>query len=159
MRAKRNVATLIARLGSADDAEAAEAEDYLIDEGASAVEPLVDATRSPDPRVRFRAVWALGKIGDLRGVEAVIQLTHDEDEQVSYDAIMALGKFPSAEVIPNLLNWLRQPNTESSLPSAAGTALIEIGEPALPHLVPLVGNPSAEVRERALQIIDQINNA
>ncbi|MEL6273101.1 MAG: HEAT repeat domain-containing protein, partial [Chloroflexota bacterium] len=41
----------------------------VLDYGADAVEPLMEALDSDNANVRHMAVWALGEIGDMRSVQ------------------------------------------------------------------------------------------
>lgn len=46
------------------------------------VEPLIQALKHDDVRVRMRAAWVLGEIKDSRAIEPLSQLTLDTDSNV-----------------------------------------------------------------------------
>lgn len=47
-----------------------------------AIEPLISVLDDEDWRVRFKAVWALGRLGDLRVLPFLRRLSRDESETV-----------------------------------------------------------------------------
>ncbi|MEO1444284.1 MAG: HEAT repeat domain-containing protein, partial [Chloroflexota bacterium] len=53
----------------------------VLDYGADAVEPLMEALDSDNANVRHMAVWALGEIGDMRSVQPLIKRLTDDDER------------------------------------------------------------------------------
>ena len=105
---RRRIAGYIAYLGDADSRVAYNAERRLIRFGAKAVEALLIAATDPDPQVRFRAVWALGKSQASRAFEVICALTEDADEAVRYDATRALGELGDLRAVPFLESLARQ---------------------------------------------------
>ena len=91
-RRLRRIEQLIANLGCRDQRAALRAEGRLIKIGSVAVEALMVATFSEDAQVRFRSVWALGKIGDPRALTVIAALTEDRDARVAYDAATVLAE-------------------------------------------------------------------
>lgn len=91
-RIQRRIGQLIAELGTRNQLAALRAEGRLIKIGPPAVEALMAATTSGDAQVRFRAVWALGKIGDRRALRVIMALTADRDARVAYDAATVLDE-------------------------------------------------------------------
>lgn len=120
---RRRIAKHIDNLGSPDDKTAQQAERYLIRFGRKGVEPLIEVASSPDPQVRFRAVWALGKSRDSRALPTILHLTDDPDERVCYDAILALGELGDTRAVPVLGEIARRPSDPAALDSAARSAL------------------------------------
>jgi len=49
---------------------------------AAAVEPLIDTLWDDDYRVRLKAAWALGQIGDIRAIPPLRRLYRMENEGV-----------------------------------------------------------------------------
>ena len=92
IRRIRRIEALIAELGSRDQRAALRAEGRLIKIGTPAVEALMAAATNEDAQVRFRAVWALGKIGDRRALSVIIRLTGDRDPRVAFDAATVLDE-------------------------------------------------------------------
>jgi HEAT repeat protein len=126
---RRRIQRHLANLQSPDQKVAAEAENRLIRFGEKAVEPLLATVDHEDPQVRFRAVWALGKIGDARALPAILRLTEDPDERVAYDAVLALGELGDPRAMPRLREIAAGPADERTLDSAARTALVKLGQP------------------------------
>ena len=89
-RKSHTIQRLVWELGCLDQRAALRAEGRLIKIGVPAVPLLIRAAASDDAQTRFRAVWALGKIGDPRALLVVVTLTNDPDARVAYDAASAL---------------------------------------------------------------------
>jgi hypothetical protein len=60
--------------------------------GARALQPLLWATRDPDPSIRARAVDLLGALGDARGADACDLVLRDPDSEVRWRAVLALPR-------------------------------------------------------------------
>ncbi len=75
--------------------------------------------------VRWRAIEALGKIGDKRGIEPLIQALKDGNEHVREEAAMALVRIGDAVVKP-LIAALKSGDTE--VRKRAAETLVKIGE-------------------------------
>jgi HEAT repeat protein len=60
--------------------------------GAWALQPLLWATRDPDPSIRARAVDLLGALGDARGADACDLVLRDPDSEVRWRAVLALPR-------------------------------------------------------------------
>ncbi|MGV3720725.1 MAG: HEAT repeat domain-containing protein [Actinomycetota bacterium] len=124
---RRRLATHVAALEDPDADVAMRAEGRLIRFGRKAVAPLIEAADHPDPRVRFRAVWVLGKIGDARALSTIQRLTEDADGRVAYDAVLSLGELGETEAIPKLWEIALRLNDQRELDSAARSALVKLG--------------------------------
>ncbi len=105
---RRRIAGHIGRLGDTDKQTAYHAERRLIRFGAKAVEALLIAAAAPDPQVRYRAVWALGKSCESRALDVICALTEDADEAVRYDATRALGELGDLRAVPFLESLARR---------------------------------------------------
>ena len=119
---KTQIKTLISALES-DTQSGVEAEVSLIEIGASAVEALIGATKHSNSIVRYRAVWALGKIRDGKGFEAILSLSQDASAEVRFDAILALGELGDVRAIP-YLKALRTSSTVFEGDRAAATVAL-----------------------------------
>jgi hypothetical protein len=60
--------------------------------GATAVHPLLWATRDPDHAIRARAVDLLGALGDARGADACDLVLRDPDSEVRWRAVLAFPR-------------------------------------------------------------------
>lgn len=137
---RRRISRHIEHLGSADQKVASRAEGYLIRYGARALEPLMAACGGADPQVRYRAVWALGQIGDSRAFETILRLTDDSDKAVRYDAALALGCLGDSRGVAPLIDRMLCPDPEGSADCAAANGLVRLGAAALPSLIPLLAS-------------------
>ena len=154
-----SISKMVERLGRFDDKTYSRVQKKLVRIGSAAVVPLIDALSDPDPRMRYRAVWTLGKIADLRSFESIATCTKDEDERVAYDAILALGKLRDPRAIPPLLAILSDENKdeENSLPGVAVKAFADIGLAAIPSLLKLTESDSSLIRKRAVLALEMIS--
>ena len=64
----------------------------LVKIGELAVEPLIQALKNEDCRIRIRAATVLGKIGDTKAIQPLVQVLKDGDERVQASAAEALKK-------------------------------------------------------------------
>lgn len=140
---------LISQLGDEDEDVATKAEERLIEIGLPAVDSLIEATENTDPQVRFRAVWALGKIRDPRAYSIILKLTEDPDEAVSYDAVMSLGELGDARAIELLIGLVKRASEDDVLSGAAGSSLSKLGKLAVSPLVDILHTGSKDARSIA----------
>jgi HEAT repeat protein len=89
------------------------------------VDPLVRATRDESPGVRANAVWALGRIGDGRGLRPATSALGDGSALVRQAAAGALGHFDSLSAVPALTRILGS-DPVSSVRRTAAWALAEL---------------------------------
>ena len=148
----------IADLASPDEEIQCRAEDALIDARVTAVDALIDAMKDPNPQVRFRAVWALGKIGDSRAYPTIVELTHDPDSAVSYDAIMALGELGDARAVEPLIELVRRYDEDEVPAGAAGNALAKIGKPAVGPLIEVLQTGSNGAKSITARVLGGIGD-
>jgi HEAT repeat protein len=149
---QRRIERHIANLASPDSDIAIKAELRLIRFGSKAVDALIPATGNSNAQVRFRAVWALGKIADPHGFEAIARLTRDEDERVWYDAMHALAEFGDLRAVPVLADLSRYEGNEGEEFHRARVAalfLIFFGEAGIAALNELASTGDPHTRKRA----------
>ena len=119
---------LIEKLQHSSDDVAARAEGRLVLLGKRAVPQVLRLVDHSDPRVRFRAIWVLGKSRDPAGYEAILSHVEDCDDRVAYDAMMALGELGDARAISHLqLLASKLQGHPEGLGSAAMSALARLG--------------------------------
>ncbi len=116
------------------------------------VEPLVRALRDGDWQVREVAIEALGMVGSP-AVELLIRMLRDWD--IRKYAILALGKIRDERVLDPLIGQLR--NDEFHLD--AMETLVELGQPAVEKLIPLLKDKDEQVRKRAVIILGRIKDS
>jgi HEAT repeat protein len=122
--------------------------------GKEAVEPLLEAIDSPSKEMRMRCAYALGMIGDHRAFEAILyQLLSDPDNFVRYEAAISLGNLGDERAIPYLVDILQEPDIEDAVPSAAASALVDVGKKAVPFLLPLLESADSETQGSAVCVL------
>lgn len=128
---RRRITGHIAKLGSADDKTALDAEQRLIYFGARAVPRLLPLVSDDSPQVRFRVAWVLGKSRDPQAYSALTAMVEDTDEAVRYDATLALGELGDTRAVPFLEELALRVNREDSRLGAALSARDKLagGEP------------------------------
>jgi HEAT repeat protein len=116
------------------------------------VDPLCNALRDGDWQVREVAIDALGQIGSP-AVDKLIKLLRDWD--VRKYAIIALGKIRDERVLDPLMLQLRNDEFKDD----ATNALVDLGEPALPHLINALKDKDENVRKQAVLALGRIKRA
>ncbi len=116
------------------------------------VEPLAGALRDGDWQVREAAVDALSQVGSP-AVDVLLKLLRDWDVRKS--AILALGKIRDERVLEPLVQQLRSDEFKED----ATTALVEVGEPAVPRLIQALRDKDEGVRKQAVLALGQIKDS
>lgn len=109
----------------------------LVAAGDSSWDALLAALQHVDSEVRWRAVVALGWLGDARAVEPLRKLLHGTPYEVKINAAWALGQINDTRAADSLLDLFRTEATQD--PDAAynaALALLRLGivEPLLHDL-------------------------
>lgn len=126
------------------------------------VPKLLKAMGDPDPEIRWRAEFALGRVEAPRGIKALAEALRDGSPKIRAAAAFVLG--PLAEkakpAVPALLNALGDKETEVRV--WAARSLIEI-DPAHPDvtaaLVKTLRDPNPDVRRVALSFVIRLGPA
>jgi HEAT repeat protein len=96
--------------------------------GPESVPPLLDLAKNPDPRVRKRAVEALGEFhgSSSAPIPILIEALSDKDEEVRREAAVSLGQFgPKAKkALPALTRALKDANKAVAVDAARALVLI-----------------------------------
>jgi HEAT repeat protein len=116
------------------------------------VEPLVLALRDGDWQVREAAMEALGVVGSP-AVEHVIKMLRDWD--IRKAAIRTLGKIRDERVLDPLIGQLRADEFHLD----AMEALVELGQPAVEKLLPLLKDKEEALRKRAVIVLGRIKDS
>ena len=116
----------------------------------------LELLNSPVADNRIQATFAVGSVGDAPAIERLIAITEDADYDVRYSAAVALGRLgtAAAPAVPALIRMFRDTANDRPLIcpgcGADGTALVQIGKPAVPDLLVAAGDPDWRVRVQAV---------
>jgi hypothetical protein len=155
---------LIAALASHDGLTRERARQALVTLGASAVDALIVALRSPNHIIRQGAASALGAIANPRAMPALIAALDDEHFAVRWLAAVGLIALPEASLIPLLSALQYAPWGEGSLHTGAYHILrTQLSGPNGPILVPVVKalegvEPGATVPLAAYQALSALRD-
>jgi HEAT repeat protein len=95
--------------------------DAIKEIGEPAVEPLIQALKDADGKVREMAAESLGKIKDVRAVEPLIQALKDKNRDVQVEAVDALGEIGDKRAVEPL-------QVQEDKNSAVANALVKLGD-------------------------------
>lgn len=105
---------------------------------------------------RAAAAFALGDMVSSESVPDLLAALEDDDATVRAAAARSLGRLETVDAVEPLL----EAQAAGRLPRlVAGQALLGIGPPALPRLVPLIGAPDAAERAAAVELVGLIGGA
>ncbi|PLX18218.1 MAG: hypothetical protein C0601_05300, partial [Candidatus Muiribacterium halophilum] len=119
--------------------------------GEIAIEKLQACLDSPQEKVRFFSILALGAIGDKKSIDILIKILGEEGESAQ-KAIKALAE--TKEAIPALVEALGSSNL--NVRSNASKALIRIGNAAVDPLMEVVNSENKEVHYWAAKSLREI---
>ena len=130
----------------------------LVKLGPSAVGELIRALRDRDSSVRFAAAFALGYLGDARGVEPLIAVLKEEDEDVRCSAAWALGELGDARGVEPLIAALK--DKDEPMRIRAAEALGKLGDArAVEPLIAALKDEDKWVRITAAQAVGELGDA
>src|SRR3972149_1872046 len=134
------------------------AKEALVEIGAPAVDPLIDALQDKDDGVCMAAIEALASIGDARAIPAIIDVMHDSNLVLrqTNDVKEALAQFGGAAIQP-LATALRDP--DERICRLAILALTRIGAPAVEHLAVALSYRQGEMRRFIVWALGLIRDA
>jgi HEAT repeat protein len=99
--------------------------DRLAGMGDVAIEALIETLRSGDEDARLKAAWALGEIGDRRGLDALKLALEDSEASVREKSAWALGEIGDPSAVDALVGVLE--DEEDVVRQAASGALAMLG--------------------------------
>ena len=133
----------------------------LVQIGAEAVTPLIDAL--PKNELRSRAAWALSQLGEKArpAIPALIQLLKSDLPVAVNDGAVALGIMgqEAKEALLPLIEALKNPDSEVRV--AVATAIKQIGPSAehIPLLLPALKDPYMKVRSTIILTFGYMGDA
>ncbi len=110
MLSSEQINNLFEALGTPDTLVRLKAQNVLVQEGESAVEPLIGLARTGSIRQVTGAVGLLAQFGDQRAIEPLIALLDAEQPLVRLAAAKGLAEFKVPRVVEALLSKLNDPN-------------------------------------------------
>jgi twitching motility protein PilT len=124
--------------------------------GAPLVPLTVAQLRHGEADVRVQAVHLLEALADPRTVTPLVELLRDPDWWVRIVVCEALGRLRSPAVLPALKSAFADPDARWAALEAVGRLG---GEPAATALLPLLRDPSPEVRGVVVTTLQQVRDA
>ncbi len=121
------------------------------------IEALGNKLQSIDAEERREAVVDLGSAG-RQAVPLLLRAMADKDWRVRKTAVEALVAIEGESVIAGLIEALKAEDNAGARNSAI-EALVQIGGPALDHLLPLLATPDPDVRKFIIDILGDIRDS
>jgi HEAT repeat protein len=118
------------------------------------VPPISRELSNPDPQIRQKALEVLGHIGDESLTDTIASYLTDEDVSVIKSAIFALGSLHSERASRSLIGLLDYPRQD--VQDALRTAFMQIGDPAVPHLLDLLDGKGTTKELQAISLLGKL---
>lgn len=116
---------------------------------------IMEAYRSPDPKLKISAVYAMGKNCDVVWLEILLGELVSDSAELRYEAAAACGELGEEESVPHLIGLTEDADTEVQL--VAVQALGKIGgAEAREHLELCLNHRSEAVRQVAEQALYEL---
>ncbi len=114
--------------------------------------PLSSGAQAP---LRRKALQVIEKIGTPLAAKAAAVAAEDEDEEVRFRAIGLVAKFAGEEFLPLLLKAAADSSARIQQIAAQGARpLLASGTSTWPaHVIPLLADTNARIRENAIQLL------
>ena len=154
-----NAAVLIQKLGNSNDYfERQKAAWALVGLGEAAVDVLINALKTGEfSDLRYKAAWALGKIGSSRAIEPLGDaLLNDSDYVVREWSAAAIEAMNNPLAVPYLAKAIRS-DSSRDVRLRAAVALRNLG--AVGALMDLLKSPEPEIRGMAITGLAKIKHS
>lgn len=123
------------------------------------IKGLRSAMSDPNPRVRSRAIIALGKQQDEESFVKITELLNNEEINTKIAAIIAIGHYgeKSNSLIPALIDNLGSKNDKVRLVSVTSISKInpKLNKTQIAKVITLLGDGNHRIRSAATSIIDR----
>jgi ATP/ADP translocase/HEAT repeat protein len=120
------------------------------------IEPLGVLADEADPHLKATVARSLGRLRQEGGVNILVQLLNDGSPDVRSQAALSLGELTPGlpEVVEALTERLN--DEEPEVVEAALTALVAIGDTAIPHLLHSLSEAPLHLREAILRLLSEL---
>lgn len=143
---------LIKRFSDANSNVPFNAQDALIKFGTKAIEPLSNALKEKDAKLRYWVVRTLGKISDTKVVEYIVKALDDKDSGVRKIAAKSLGEIGGSTASQALLKTLT--DKDDKVRQEAALALAKMKSVETQTLVELLVHEERRIRFWAAWLLD-----
>ena len=118
---------------------------------------LLDLAEDPNPRVRWRAIEALGVLAKPeKTLNTMIAALQDPNSIVRWNAALALGEIGDPLATLPLLDALEDDSKD--VQEMANWALVELGEKAVPPLLRALTHQDWWIRKKVARLLGQIGD-
>jgi hypothetical protein len=125
-------------------------------ETSGAVDEQIGRLRGRRSSTRAAAAFALGDMGSARAIPGLLNALDDPSRDVRMAATRSLGRIGAVEAIGPLVSA----GVSGKVPTdVADLALLDIGPPAVGHLLVMASDPDPYVRSSALELIGLLGSA
>ncbi|MGY8823094.1 MAG: HEAT repeat domain-containing protein [Candidatus Latescibacterota bacterium] len=128
----------------------------LVNEGYSAVDPLLTALATGSDTLRYIGAQVLGRIGSPRSAPMLLKLSRDSNTDVRKEAILALGKIHVPSLKDTLQDILQRENLAELRASAVESLTGFRDTSVVPSLCRALEDSSAVVRQSAIAALNKI---
>lgn len=116
---------------------------------------IIKSLESDYPEIRFQAARVLGKIGDRESIFCLVKTLEDPDWRVCSEALKALGCLKDPSSLERLKEYLS--HERSYIRQITVKAISNMGEKAIPYLVPLLRDRHNYVRLVTALVLEKLD--
>jgi HEAT repeat protein len=131
--------------------------DDLSKMGSSGTDLLIIALQDNDADIRKKALRALGKTGDTRGIPAIVASLNDENPDIRLESAAALKRIGDKGAVKPLIDALEDENAK--VREEAAGALAAIGSPSVAPLINVLAEGRKTSRQYAARALGTIGDA
>ncbi|MEA3470343.1 MAG: HEAT repeat domain-containing protein, partial [Thermodesulfobacteriota bacterium] len=131
--------------------------DDLVKMGSPGTDLLIIALKDKEDDIRKKALQALGKTGDPRGVPSIVAALKDENPDIRFESAAALKRIGNEGAVKPLINALEDESAE--VREIAADALMAIGSPAVESLINALAEGRKSSRRLAAHALGTIGDA
>jgi HEAT repeat protein len=130
--------------------------DDLAKMGSSGTDLLIIAVQDNNDDIRMKALQALGKTGDPRGVPPIVAALKDENPDIRFESAAALKVIGNEDAVKPLIDALE--DESAKVREEAADSLAVIGSPAVEPLIALLAEGRKNSRQSAARALGTIGD-